>query len=138
VLTEVFEIEANYFERNQERMRYPKFRKQWFFHRFRGDRSWQKTIIGRRKQSGMFGAIRGANAIIAFNVASPGWHYVDFGCIHRYDLPAPRRNAFSPPKFWPVSRGQMGELPLWDDSSFHRFARAIAAAASMAGLRGES
>src|SRR6516162_1814987 len=44
VLTEVFEFEANYFERNQERMRYPKFRKQCFFHRFRGDRSWQKPL----------------------------------------------------------------------------------------------
>jgi hypothetical protein len=55
-----------------------------------------------------------------------------------YDLPAPRRSALSQPPVWLVSRGQMGELPLWDDSRFHRFASAVVADASIAGLRGES
>ena len=64
--------------------------------------------------------------------------YTDFGCIHSYDLLAPRRNALSQPQVWPVSRGQMGELRLWDDSSVHRFAGAVVAGASIAGLRGES
>jgi hypothetical protein len=31
--------------------------------------------------------------------------YTDFGCIHSHDLPAPRRNALSHPKVWPVSGG---------------------------------
>lgn len=64
--------------------------------------------------------------------------YTNFGCIYSYDLSAPRRNAVSPPQVWPVSSGQMGELRLWDDSSVHRFARAVVAGASGAGLRGES
>src|ERR1700730_10685712 len=63
--------------------------------------------------------------------------YTDFGCIHSYDLPAPRRKARSHPQAWPVFRGQMGELRLWDDSSVHRFASAVVAGASIAGLRGE-
>ena len=60
----------------------------------------------------------------------------DFGCIHNYDLPAPRRNALSQPQVWPVSRSQMGELRLWGDSSVHSFASAVVAGASIAGLRG--
>jgi hypothetical protein len=47
-------------------------------------------------------------------------------------------NALSQPQVWPVSGGQMGELRLWDDSSVHRFASAVVAGASIAGLRRES
>ncbi len=68
----------------------------------------------------------------------PGWRYTDFGCIHRYDLPSPRRNALSQPQVWLVFSGQTGELRLWDDSSVHRFACAVVAGASIAVLRGES
>ena len=53
-----------------------------------------------------------------------------------YDLSAPRRNALSQPQVWPVSRGQAGELRLWDDSSVHRSGSAVVAGASIAGLRG--
>src|SRR5580704_10077487 len=68
----------------------------------------------------------------------PGWALYVLWCIHSHDLPAPRRNALSQPQVWPVSRGQMGESRLWDDSSVHRFASAVVAGASIAGLCGES
>jgi len=58
--------ESDYFERNRERMRYPKFRKQGFFFGSGVIEAGCKTVIGSRlKQSGMFWTVRGANAIIA-------------------------------------------------------------------------
>ncbi|MGC9197918.1 MAG: hypothetical protein ACP5E5_03140 [Acidobacteriaceae bacterium] len=71
---EKIRVEANYFERNAERMRYPKFRR---LHLFVGSgviEAGCKTVIGSRlKQSGMFWIIRGANAIVALRcyVAHP-------------------------------------------------------------------
>jgi len=59
-------IEADYFERNAERMRYPKFRSQHLFVGSGAIEAGCKTVIGSRlKQSGMFWTVRGANAIIA-------------------------------------------------------------------------
>jgi hypothetical protein len=67
--TEVLEkmrTEADYFERNAERMRYPKFRRQHLFVGSGVIEAGCKTVIGSRlKQSGMFWTVRGANAIIA-------------------------------------------------------------------------
>ena len=58
--------EADYFERNAARMRYPKFRKQHLFVGSGVIEAACKTVIGSRlKQSGMFWTLRGANAIIA-------------------------------------------------------------------------
>jgi hypothetical protein len=58
--------QSDYFERNRERMRYPKFRKQGFFFGSGVIEAGCKTVIGSRlKQSGMFWTVRGANAIIA-------------------------------------------------------------------------
>src|SRR5439155_27194271 len=58
--------EADYFERNAERMRYPKFRREHLFVGSGFIESGCKTVIGSRlKQSGMFWTVRGANAIIA-------------------------------------------------------------------------
>jgi hypothetical protein len=58
--------EAEYFERNAERMRYPKFRRQHLFVGSGVIEAGCKTVIGSRlKQSGMFWTVRGANAIIA-------------------------------------------------------------------------
>jgi hypothetical protein len=57
--------EADYFERNAERMRYPKFRRQHLFIGSGVIEAGCKTIGCRLKQSGMFWTIRGANAIIA-------------------------------------------------------------------------
>ena len=65
-LLEKIRIEADYFERNAERMRYPKFRRQHLFIGSGVIEAGCKTVIGcRLKQSGMFWTIRGANAIIA-------------------------------------------------------------------------
>jgi hypothetical protein len=58
--------EAEYFQRNAERMRYPKFRRQHLFVGSGVIEAGCKTVIGSRlKQSGMFWTVRGANAIIA-------------------------------------------------------------------------
>ncbi len=58
--------ESDYFERNTERMRYPKFRRQHLFVGSGVIEAGGKTVIGSRlKQSGMFWTVRGANAIIA-------------------------------------------------------------------------
>jgi hypothetical protein len=64
-LAKILETEANYFEGNKERMRYPEFRKQGFFVGSGVVEAGCKTIAGRLKQSGMFWTLRGANAIIA-------------------------------------------------------------------------
>jgi hypothetical protein len=58
--------EADYFERNAERMRYPAFRAQGLFVGSGVVEAGCKTVIGSRlKRSGMFWTVRGANAIIA-------------------------------------------------------------------------
>jgi hypothetical protein len=64
-LAEDLRTEANYFEDNQERMRYPKFRKQGLFVGSGVIEAGCKTVLGRLKRSGMFWTVRGANAIIA-------------------------------------------------------------------------
>ena len=59
-------LEAEYFERNTERMRYPSFRRQHLFIGSGVIEAACKTVIGNRlKRSGMFRTVRGANAIIA-------------------------------------------------------------------------
>jgi Uncharacterised protein family (UPF0236) len=59
-------IEAEYFDRNATRMRYPAFRAQGLFIGSGVIEAGCKTVIGSRlKQSGMFWTVRGANAIIA-------------------------------------------------------------------------
>jgi hypothetical protein len=65
-LLEKTRTEADYFERNAERMRYPKYRRQHLFVGSGVIEAGCKTVIGSRlKQSGMFWTVRGANAIIA-------------------------------------------------------------------------
>jgi hypothetical protein len=58
--------EADYSERNRERLRYPKFRRQ---HLFVGsgviEAACRTVIASRLKRSGMFWTVRGANAIVA-------------------------------------------------------------------------
>lgn len=57
---------AEYFHRNAERMRYPKFRADHLFIGSGVIEAGCKTVIGSRlKQSGMFWTVRGANAILA-------------------------------------------------------------------------
>jgi hypothetical protein len=65
-LTEKIRTETDYFERNAERMRYPKFRRQHLFVGSGVIEAGCKTVIGSRlKQSGMFWTVSGANSIIA-------------------------------------------------------------------------
>jgi hypothetical protein len=72
-------IEADYFEKNAERMRYPKFRK---LHLFVGSgviEAGCKTIVASRlKQSGMFWTVRGANAIIALRCCHLNGRFEDY------------------------------------------------------------
>jgi hypothetical protein len=65
-LKETICTEADYFERNAERMRYPKFRRQHLFVGSGVIEAGCKTVIAcRLKRSGMFWTVRGANAVIA-------------------------------------------------------------------------
>jgi hypothetical protein len=58
--------EAEYFDTNRERMRYPEFRKKNLFVGSGVIEAGCKAVIGSRlKRSGMFWTVRGANAIIA-------------------------------------------------------------------------
>jgi hypothetical protein len=77
-LAETLQREANYFEQNKERMRYPKFRKQGFFVGSGVIEAGCKTIIGRLKQSGMFWTVRGANAIIALRCCQLSGKFEDY------------------------------------------------------------
>jgi hypothetical protein len=63
---EKLRLEADYFERNAERMRYPQFRRQHLFVGSGVIEAGCKTVVASRlKQSGMFWSVRGANAILA-------------------------------------------------------------------------
>jgi len=76
---EKLRIEADYFERNAERMRYPKFRRQHLFVGSGVIEAGCKTVIGSRlKQSGMFWTVRGANAIIALRCCHLNGAFEDY------------------------------------------------------------
>jgi hypothetical protein len=76
---EKLRIETNYFERNAERMRYPKFRRQHLFVGSAVIEAGCKTVIGSRlKQSGMFWSVRGANAIIALRCCHLNGRFEDY------------------------------------------------------------
>lgn len=65
-LADTIRKEADYFQRDAQRMRYPEFRRQHLFVGSGVIEAGCKTVIGSRlKQSGMFWTVRGANAIIA-------------------------------------------------------------------------
>jgi len=71
--------EADYFERNAERMRYPKFRCQHLFVGSGVIEAGCKTVIGSRlKQSGMFWTVRGANSIIALRCCHLNGRFEDY------------------------------------------------------------
>jgi hypothetical protein len=63
-LAEDIFTEANYFESNKERMRYPKFRKQGLFVGSGVIEAGCKTVLGRLKRSGMFWTVCGAISIL--------------------------------------------------------------------------
>ena len=78
-MVEKIRIEADYFERNTERMRYPTFRSQHLFVGSGVIEAGCKTVIGSRlKQSGMFWTVRGANAIIALRCCYLNGRFEDY------------------------------------------------------------
>lgn len=65
-IVEKIREEADYFEKNAERMRYPRFRRMHLFVGSGVIEAGCKTVIGSRfKQSGMFWTVRGANAVLS-------------------------------------------------------------------------
>ncbi len=63
-------LEADYFQRNAERMRYDEFRRQGLFVGSGVIEAGCRTVIASRlKRSGMFWSVRGANAIVALRCA---------------------------------------------------------------------
>ena len=71
--------EADYFQRNAARMRYPHFRAQHLFVGSGVIEAGCKTVIGSRlKQSGMFWTVRGANSIIALRCCHLNGRFEDY------------------------------------------------------------
>ena len=78
-MAEKLRTEADYFARNAERMRYPKFRRQHLFIGSGVIEAGCKTVIGSRlKQSGMFWTVRGANAILALRCSHLNGRFEDY------------------------------------------------------------
>jgi hypothetical protein len=76
---ELLRVEADYFERNRERMRYPDFRRQNLFLGSGVIEAACRTVIAKRlKQSGMFWTVRGANAIIALRCCRLNRQFEDY------------------------------------------------------------
>jgi hypothetical protein len=73
------ENDADYFERNAERMRYPKFRAQGLFVGSGVVEAGCRTVVGERlKCSGMFWSVRGANAILALRCCRLNRSFEDY------------------------------------------------------------
>jgi hypothetical protein len=78
-LLEKIRVEADYFDNNRERMRYPKFRAQHLFIGSGVIEAGCKSIIGSRcKQSGMFWTVRGANSILALRCCHFNARFEDY------------------------------------------------------------
>jgi len=78
-VVEKIRTEADYFERNADRMRYPKFRRQHLFVGSGVIEAGCKTVIGSRlKRSGMFWTVRGANAILALRCCHLNGRFEDY------------------------------------------------------------
>src|SRR6266436_971980 len=79
LMAEKIRTEADYFERNAARMRYPKFRRQHLFVGSGVIEAGCKTVIGSPlKQSGMFWTVRGANAILALRCSHFNGRFEDY------------------------------------------------------------
>ncbi len=71
--------EADYFETNASRMRYPEFRQKGFFVGSGVIEAGCKSVVGARlKRSGMFWTVRGANAIIALRCCRLNGRFEDY------------------------------------------------------------
>jgi len=83
-LAEKIRTEADYFEKNAKRMRYPEFRAQHLFVGSGVIEAGCKTVIGSRcKQSGMFWTVRGANAILALRCCQINGRFEDCWAARR-------------------------------------------------------
>jgi hypothetical protein len=79
LLVEMLKTEADYFERNADKMRYPEFRAKGLFIGSGVIEAGCKTLIGSRlKQSGMFWTVQGANKIIALRCCRLSGKFEDF------------------------------------------------------------
>ena len=78
-VAEKLRIEADYFARNAERMRYPQFRRQHLFVGSGVIAAGGKTVVASRLQrSGMFWTVRGANAILALRCCHLNGRFEDY------------------------------------------------------------
>lgn len=78
-LADKLRTEADYFERNAKRMRYPEFRRQHLFVGTGVIEAGCKTVIGTRfKRSGMFWTVRGANSILAVRCCQLNAQFEDY------------------------------------------------------------
>jgi len=78
-LADRIRMEADYFERNAERMRYPKFRAQHLFVGSGVIEAGCKTVIGSRlKRSGMFWTVPHANAVLALRCCHLNGRFEDY------------------------------------------------------------
>jgi len=78
-VAEKIRLEADYFKRNAERMRYPNFRAQHLFVGSGVIEAGCKAVIGSRlKRSGMFWTVRGANAILALRCRHLNGRFEDY------------------------------------------------------------
>jgi hypothetical protein len=76
---EKIRTEADYFERNAERMRYPQFRRPHLFVGSGVIEAGCKTVVASRlKRSGMFWTVRGANAILALRCRCLNGRFEDY------------------------------------------------------------
>jgi hypothetical protein len=78
-VAEKLRTEADYFERNAQRMRYPQFRRQHLFVGSGVIEAGCKTVIASRlKRSGMFWTVRGANAILTLRCCHLNGRFEDY------------------------------------------------------------
>ena len=83
-VSEKIRTEADYFERNADRMRYPNFRGQHLFVGSGVIEAGCKTVIGSRlKRSGMFWTVRGANAILTPRCCHLNGRFEDYWASRR-------------------------------------------------------
>lgn len=78
-VAEKIRLEADYFQLNADRMRYPEFRAQHLFVGSGVIEAGCKSVIGSRlKRSGMFWTVRGANAILALRCCHLNGRFEDY------------------------------------------------------------
>lgn len=83
-VAEKIRTEADYFRRNADRMRYPKFRAQHLFVGSGVIEAGCKSVVGSRlKRSGMFWTVRGANAILALRCCHLNGRFEDYWADRR-------------------------------------------------------